>query len=617
MTTEEEIVDSKDSSIPTRASSQKPPKMSTADTLKQPTPFVDQWRRKCIYLPVLLATAIWLYFVPHVGIMPDNDYWGLIGQLLGSDGFHLTIHGLYSQGNEHIIALPKLIYFANVLLTGGDNRALASIVCLFSLAIGLLLASTLRDTLRPHASHASWGLLLAFGCVAGLAAFTPLAMHNFFYGMSGIAWIGTNLLTLSALYLQYRYPASYKALAMAVILALLAAQSYSSGMPALLLLGIQMILQRNTRLRGVIIMAAGVCLLVAAYLHQTVPISHGHRVFSPYPDGEFVAIFIGAGLTSYPDLAGIWGALGILVFSSLAIHAFWRQQSLSPLQAFWVTVGGYVISSALMAAIGRVDVFGPAGAVASRYATLPALFWVAVVGLSLEARPPRSQLRASDRTAPTSTALIAGVAVLTIVVGSHQRLHQYLTRALHKPIAALSIYLGVNDTQLIRTAVTPAPVQLTSIRTQLLRTGHVPFNGHFNQCPQPGKSIAPIGQKGTATPKGFVDSGQWLGTGPFVKLRGWAANSDGSPYHELIGKPHCIAIVDAAGVVRGLGVGRLPRPDVATALHSRSSSFGWVGYAEVKSAKAVLFAYARDSTDGHWYPLGNSLRVTAEHVTRQ
>ena len=568
-----------------------------------------------IYLPVLFAAAACLYFLRYVGIMPDNDYWADLNQLLTSNGFHLTFQTLYSHNNEHIIALPKLIYLANALLTGGDNRVLAGIVWILSLAVGLLLASALRDTLRSRIHSVPRRILFAFGCVAGGAAFTPLAAHNFFLGMSGIAWISANLLTLTALYVQYRNPVSYQARAWAILLCLLAAQSYSTGVPALFLLGIQAVLQRDAWRRGAVILLLGVIVLVVFFLQQTVPSAHGPRTFAPLLDASFVAIFIGGGLTSHPDLAGVWGALGLLLFAWLAIRTLWRQEGMLRSQAFWLTVGAYAVLAGLMAAIGRAEAFGIAGAAASRYATIPALFWVAVLGLAIAARAPES--RDENRSHLATLALAVSVVVLTVIVGGIRQVELHIVRAALKPGAALSVYLGAHDIKLLRVAVTPATQQLTSIRSELSRVRHVPFNGHFSRCPQLGSSITPSTDKLTSPPKGHMDGGEWLHTNSFVKLRGWVANGDDSVYNGQWTKPHCIAIADAAGVVRGLGVAGLPRPDVAAVLHSPDTRFGWVGYAKITNSPTTLFAYARDSLDSHWHPLGNSLRVTANPVTRQ
>ncbi|MDN5923364.1 MAG: hypothetical protein L0H70_00010 [Xanthomonadales bacterium] len=570
-------------------------------------------RHACIYLPALVAAAICIFFSSHVGIMPGSDYWGVIGQLLTPNGYHVSLNTLYALDNEHIIAVPKLIYLANALLTGGDSRVLTGITCLMSLGIGLMLASALARTLEVSARRLY--LWPAIGFIAAVTAFTPLAAHNYFVGMSGVAWVSANLLTVAALYIQFRYQASYKALVVAVLLCLLAAQSYSSGVPTMSLLGIQMALQHNTRQRGLIVFVGGLILLAIIYLGQPSHHALGAYVFSPRIVAEFVAMFIGAGLTAYPDLAGIWGVIGLFLFSWFAIRAFWLKWQLNPSQALWVTLGGYAIAAALMGAIGRVTAFGPAGAVASRYATLPALFWLAVIGLALAARQPD---REPDNPRYVMTVcVLACAAALTIIVGSHNRVNHLLTRATYKPGAALSVYLGTNDTKLLHDVITPVTKQLTDIRSELRSVGHVPFNGYFDQCPQLGSIIKPATSKG-ASPKGFVDGGaRVIPDSTFVKLHGWVANADGSAYRSLLAKPRCIAFIDAVGVVQGLGIVESSRPDVGTALHSNDSTYGWTGYAKALTAPATLTAYARDSSNTQWYPLGNTLQVTTNKVSLQ
>ena len=566
--------------------------------------------RAWIFLPVLLAFALCLCFVPYVGIMPGSDYWGVLAQLVGNHGLHITVHGLYAQDNEHIIAVPKLVYAANVLLTNGNNKALTAIACCMSLMVGLILARALQRTLCAQASLHAIPLLLAFGIIAGGAAFTPLAMHNFFEGMSGVAWICTNLLVVTALYLQFARPKSTGILTAAVILTVLAAQSYSTGVPALVLLGLQMAFQRDCRRRGLVVIACGVALLAAVYFHQTVPEANGHHVFSLPLLGVFEALFLGSGLTTHPELAFVWGLMGAAMFVWLTISTFWRRWSLSPAQAFWVTLGGYAITAGLMAGIGRVSAFGLSDAISSRYATLPSLFWVALAGLLLTSKKfPKDE---AFRRRALVVALVGCVAFVTMVASSHSGLMASFARVVYRPGATLSVFVGANDMKRIHDTITPAPKQLTKLRDTLQAMGHIPFNGYYDLCPALGSHLSR--DRANQSVKGYIDSGSRIdGNKAFIKLHGWAAHKDGSSFASLFGKPQCIAIVDPAGTVEGLGIAGLPRPDVATALRSNDSGFGWIGYARLPDAGSYLMAFARQR-NGRWAPLGQVAHVRQNAV---
>ena len=563
-----------------------------------------------IFLPVLLAFAICLYFIPHVGVMPGSDYWGVLAQLVDNNGLHLTVQGLYAQDNEHIVAVPKLAYIANVLLTDGNNMALTAIACCMSLVVGLLLARALQRSLHAQHSQHAVPLLLAFGIIAGGAAFTPLAVHNFFEGMSGVAWVGTNLLVVAALYLQFTRPKSNGILAAAVILSLFAAQSYSTGVPALVLLGLQMAFQRDCRRRGLIVIVCGVALIGIVYFNQTVPQANGEHVFSLLLLAAFEALFLGSALTTRPELAFVWGGMGAALFAWLAIRTFWRQWSLSPAQAFWVTLGGYAITAGLMAGIGRIAVFGLSDAIASRYVTLPSLFWASLAGLLLTTRvSPNAE--AFKRRALV-VAVVGCVAFTTMVASSYSGLMAAFARVIYRPGATLSVFVGANDMKRIHDTITPAPKQLTKLRGTLQAMGHIPFNGYYDQCPTLGSHLSR--SKTGRSVKGFIDSGSRMDSNKaFIKLHGWAARKDGSSFANSLGKPECIAITDTAGTVKGLGVTGLPRPDVAAALHSNDAGFGWLGYARLPDTGSKLMAYARQR-NGQWAPLGNLAQVRQHAV---
>lgn len=557
-------------------------------------------------LPVAAITLVCRWCARYVGVMPDYDYWGDLDQMLTPHGFHLTLHAVYALNNDHIVALPKLVFVANAFVTGGDNRVLTAITCLLSLAVAVLLTAALVRTVRTAMTDVSRVLMVAVGVVAGVGAFTPMAAHNYFFGMSGVTWVCANLAVLAAMYVLYRRPASYRALAFAIVLALLAAQCYSTGVPALLLIGIQSALRRETRWRGLAVTVAG---MVAGVLYGSVSASvfPGKQVFSPRAVAEYAAAFLGSGLTVHVALAMVWGALAFLLFAWLVIRALARGFDLPPTQAFWTAVGGYAICAAGMAAVGRVGVFGLGGAVASRYATMPTLFWVALIGLLLAGRA--TQPAAAARVRVIATLALAGVGIVTAIVGSVPKIENLAARATGKNAAALSVYLGAKDLVLLHGAVTTATDQLTSIRQGLIAIGHVPFNGYFSRCPALGTTLARATSAGAATPRGFIDTAERLPDSGFIKVGGWAANGDDSSYNRLTGKPHCIAIANAAGVVQGLAVGGLRRPDVAAALKSDDLRFGWIGYVRASTIPVTLSAYALDRSNGRWYPLQHTLTL--------
>lgn len=565
--------------------------------------------------PILTAVVIYIYLVvPHTGILPDNDYWPDIHDLILNGSIHITPYTLYVHNNEHVIALPKLIYAINIILFGGSNYTLSLAVCVLSLAVGVILARALARTTHLDTQQNTLSVLL-IGTLASLVAFTPLAAHNFVMGMSGIAWVGSNLLTLGAMYLCFRDNQSTRIIIVASILCVLAAQCYSTGVPALLLVGIQLVLQRNKWWQGLIIAVIGIILVLVVYIYQPVPQGHGPRTFSPLVVAQFVIAFLGSGLTSYIEVARVWGAAGLVLFSWFFVGALLRQRRLSPAQAFWAAVGGYVIVAGIMAAVGRADRFGVEDAMASRYATVPSLFWAALVGMFFATR--LGEAKSSPFRHLAVVAALGFVASTTMLVGGVPRINHYLARATLKPVAALSVYLGARDESAIKVAVDQIPSQVIDIRQELASIGHVPFNGYFHDCPRPGNIIRVATSATSGTPFGFLDTGARIPNSPFVKLQGWVSDSNGQGYTGSFARARCIAITNGAGVVYGLGVAGRPRPDVANHLGHADPGFGWVGYTRTPATGDALFAMAKGASDDIWYPLQHKAIVSPGHVTIQ
>ena len=122
------------------------------------------------------------------------------------------------------------------------------------------------------------------GLAVSLFVFSPLAAHNFFLGMSGVAWIGAKFLftVLAALAFwqsaEHENPYGYL---VAIALAAIAAQFYSTGLTALCAIGIQGFCSDKTRRLGVAIFLIGAVYLIVISVFQDIPAQHAVRNFNP------------------------------------------------------------------------------------------------------------------------------------------------------------------------------------------------------------------------------------------------------------------------------------------------------------------------------------------------
>jgi len=76
--------------------------------------------------PILPALTV-LFLALNTSYLPDNDYWGIITALISRGEISLSLQDLLLRSNEHIVAVPKLIYVLNYKITAGSNTGLAII----------------------------------------------------------------------------------------------------------------------------------------------------------------------------------------------------------------------------------------------------------------------------------------------------------------------------------------------------------------------------------------------------------------------------------------------------------------------------------------------------------
>ncbi|HEY5972157.1 MAG TPA: hypothetical protein VIT22_09310 [Pseudoxanthomonas sp.] len=569
-------------------------------------------------IPVIPAFVVYLfavYMVFHAHGLPDYDYWDMFPSLLSDGGFNLSLGAFYTSSNEHVVALTKIFYLLNYLATGGDNFGLSVIACTFSLIIAACLALVLARSARSRAERICLGLL------AAIAAFTPMAAHNFFMGMSGIAWLGANMFAVAAaaMFMLSVNRGSIWTIAVAFLLAFLAGQMYSTGVMAMIAVGIQGLLSDRTRRIGAAFLFCGAVYLLAIYLAQRVPGGHGHRIFDIQALATFSLTFIGAALTNTHSLALLWGGVGIACFLALA-YRYLRRQDVGDRAAgaFCIGICVFVFMNAGIAAIGRAGMGGDAFAMASRYASLPSLFWISLLGLALSLRARAADGVSIHGFGLGGATLLGGVLALTAISEAKPRVDALIQRGETKNLAGLALSLGVRDDKTINAFVTPAPSQIYAALPDLRAIHHVPFN-HDLGCPSLGSRVQTGPDSTSPVITGHLDFAEAVGDGWF-RVRGWALSAqdaqpplvaDSWPADRVL----CLALIDANGLVVGSGIGGESRPDVARAYQRGEASFGWNGYANPRisgflfNGDRKLYAAVKDPS-GAWIRLPGNIELS-------
>ena len=158
-----------------------------------------------------------------------DDYWRILADTsTPSGGFDLG--SLLVFNNEHPVAVPNLLYWANIYLADGSNLWLGTLAVVLVFAQLVVLSRFI-----PAGDRRSWAAA-AFIVAAGILLFSRQGSWNFTRSMSGVAWFTANLCVLGAIVLRWRgrvWPA--------VALGLVASLSLTTGLlvwPVLVLVGL-------------------------------------------------------------------------------------------------------------------------------------------------------------------------------------------------------------------------------------------------------------------------------------------------------------------------------------------------------------------------------------------
>lgn len=554
-----------------------------------------------VFGPVLLFLFT-LYLVRNARGVPDNDYWHIISSVLGPVDVLYVINFLFEKSNEHIVFGAKIFYLANYYITDGDNIGLSVFSAIFSLIIAVFLSSIVSQNMKRPAEVFLVGLLLS------IFIFNPLAAHNFFLGMSGVAWIGANLfMVLAAFFFRRAAERNSNACYLgSLFFAVVSAQFYSTGLIALLAVGAQGICAIRTRVFGLVFLFIGLTYIILVFSLQTVPDHHSPRIFNPIQIFVFSITFLGGGISVSESSAIILGFLGFLLTSAFFLHAlFFAKDNVK--SAFWIALITYAVLVSIIAAIGRGDM---GSALASRYATIPGLFWIGIFGYGYV------YLQNLKFARYLITGMLAGAVVLVVINGT-TRVFAQLERAEGKDLATLALSKNIRDPALMA-YVTPAPGQYYEIEADLKKTGHVPFNGRNFGCPTLGEKL--VISEESPTIVGNIDRVSEIEESQWLSIVGWVADKS-QPTPPLIGDGlfstyRCLAIVNGGDVAVGFGLGGTHRPDVAQALSRPRSDYGWSGYVkftELSEEANPNSLYAAVNSSSGWTKLQQPISVEVSH----
>ncbi|MBB4906794.1 hypothetical protein [Actinophytocola algeriensis] len=511
-----------------------------------------RWLARLIEFLALVPAAAMTIEVARAPELHFVDYWYALVRFVSLDG-SLNFGGLWKASNEHLIAVPSMLYYGDATIFGGDQRILGYLDILIALATVVLIRFAIPRSL-PVVVRAS--IVLASSALI----FSLHGLHNFTHAMSGAAWLTANLISVGALLFAVKgkwWPAWG--------MALLGSITYGTAFAVWPSLALVAILRKEPVWRRVLPLALGAVIVVGW-------MSVNHNAAGSGTESDIGTAIYGL----FAVIGKVWTAnnTGMAVFAGAVIVAGYATMATvkaakAPELRFWWGLGCHGFFGSAMIAVSRID-FGLDYSQHSRYTSvsvlvsLPLLVIIGTVVHSFAARHWRKIAVAFA---------VAGVTGFALGVPTADTVRAENADHEIKSVALRAGYLNA-----FGWALPPEGHQLVP---RLEALGHYPFNDDFTLgCggPELGDTIDmsgveeigfPTGGRTPASPAGVVDL---VEEKPGSRLVwGWATG--------VKDPVRCTVLVDSSDKVVGGGVSDRVRSDIAQQYLgiNADTGFGMVG----------------------------------------
>lgn len=569
----------------------------------------------CLLPPTVLAWLLWRNAVN----VPYWDEWDddIAGIFVKWHAGQLSFGDLWAQHNESRLVLPRLIF----LLLGGFTHWNLRVEVGFTFFLAALAAAMIFQLGRQTLSENPLAGWTAF-FLSSLLLFSPTQYQAWLWGMELVLYLPLVCILAGLLVLRTKLSRRAKILSCGV-LATISTYSFSNGLlawvvlfPAIFLAGGWAGCRRQGR--AVLLWLFAFLANVALYFQNyQFPLSSGFWPLlwhHPWQVAEYVCVFLGAPLTDQNGghqavMAAIIGGGLLILFGAACAGVFhWRRETALAERVWpWLTLGGYGILSALLAAIGRAS-FGAEQALAPRYGIFGACLMVAVIYLL-----PVVAFYRPTKTNSKTAAVKAALAVFGAVV--------VLLHALAWPAAVVNLQFfhltllhGKGCLKFLN-ALPPQPATTKTLCPDLARIQRMADSlgraGVWNYSLHSSARLADFPQQPPANGSacGSIEVGQADGTNLF--LSGWAlAATRHAPADCVVftcegaaSEPEIFAVMDR----------RFARFDLAQKFSSRAYLLsGWqknCALSELPKGALIIKAWAYDVESGRISPLAGEVHL--------
>lgn len=572
-------------------------------------------------LGIMIPASYILYLISQAGDLSNFDYWWMTWNFYSVDGFSTNPFNWIFRANEHFVLIPAIIYALNIVITQGSNIGLCLAGWFFALIQCHVLIALLPLKLRRFPLQF---ILVVVGI--SIFNFTPAAAHNWMRGFSGVHWIIANLFVICSIFCLQTYaknlsvgavppcPPSFSSpcppspsslqnnwVIGSIVFGILGCISYSTPLALWPILCAAAIVLRFPRQVTYLYFGASIAVIGTYFLTYKTPTHHPSLTkINPLKTLEYIPTYLGGIFSENVIIASIIGIIGLIAVMGFVGYWLFAKKSDRAEWLPWLSIQIYTLQTALMAAVSRSG-FGVEQATASRYGTLPALFWMSTFVLTVlcvrQLQPtPRMQTRWL-----TPLLGIATVAVILMYGVGGETASAIARRATYQPLVALSLQLGITDVTLIKEKIGNRPAAFIGLIDALKTHNLVPFNRDVKKHNFCAALDTKIDSNLLSVPKdgvpGYFDIVTKLAPSA-ARVIGWV----GDPENNV----KCIAILNQENVVRGFAMSGFPRPDLVNLFGPAYKSAAWRGYIQTSPTDKLLTAYASFKNREGWIALRNS-----------
>ena len=518
-----------------------------------------------------------------------QDEWDMVaGWSKVQEGTSSFLEALFSQHNEHRIALPRLVFYVD--LSWFQGRGILTLACL--IAVHLFHALFLC-VLVFRALKLDFWVRIVVGSLIIIMMFSALQIRNLVWGFQ-LQFVGVFALSTLAFYCLFKRsdtqtgidtPATRLPFVGGILLSVGATFTMANGLltwPVGLLIGLQ---QRWSFAKLLLFIAFG-CATWFGYFHDF-EFNTGHTrpeeaLENIWLLAEYMAIYIGHPLSpQWPDYALALGMTGISATAVMTIVSLLDKSNLifdSQASRTLLTVSIFVLLTAFITSLGRIG-FGLEQATSSRYATPAIIFWISTLACLFTLNTTKL---ASKKVVPYFGAfliLLAVTSALTFQTSAPVISKQWSLLRLASASALLS---RVYDEGLL-SQIHPHPWDLDK-KTEALQNRGLNFFS-IKSADLIGK---PLLKRLELAPRshctGHIDEVKMVKSDKNgVRLTGWAVNRQAQKRANTV-----LFVVDET--INGIAFSGKQRPDVEKIFPEISDS-GWLGYAKIWPGE-TLQAYA-------------------------